>query len=81
MSLGLKEVFSCSGSIGVSRSIFVLFLVYGKGFLHMGWEWQCPDGPFCIPSHSFQGPKPPNLELRNAIHVSVPFGNGQFYAA
>jgi len=47
----------------------------------MGWEWQCLDGPFCIPSHSFQGPKPPNLELRNAIHVSVPFGNGQFYAA
>ncbi|KAG6749072.1 hypothetical protein POTOM_046114 [Populus tomentosa] len=58
----------------ISYSIFVLFLVYGKGFLHMGWEWQCLDGPFCIPSHFFQGSKPSNSELRNAIHVSVPFG-------
>ncbi|KAF9668537.1 hypothetical protein SADUNF_Sadunf14G0013800 [Salix dunnii] len=46
-------------------------IIPGKpgGFLHMGWEWLCLDGPYRIPFHSFQGTKPPNLELRNAIHT------------
>ncbi|KAF9668536.1 hypothetical protein SADUNF_Sadunf14G0013700 [Salix dunnii] len=35
--------------------------------------WLCLDGPFCTPSDCSQGPKPPNLRLRNAIHASVPF--------